>query len=305
MAKEKRKKWAPDTIPQRGTNPASSENIDENITGGDHFATRQRANDFVRLMQALPDPDPILQKMGKGITALQGLLADSHMESVWGVRCSVTSGAEWFIAAGADGRREKEVVAIIPEGADVHIEALANKGSVSNVHGDYISAANAEISKAVLGQTLTTEIGDKGSYAAAKAHNLVREDLAAADRRRICAGFNNQEPALCFYHGASCSYYHDDKSNLLNKFAALFASKEDKADERLMAEFEDTMLKAGQDEINTLVEDFVDALGTVDNYEAASKVLMERYSKQTLDQFARLIDEVRYAAQGIGGRKNG
>ena len=42
--------------------------------------------------------------------------------------------------------------------------------------------ANAEISKAVLGQTLTTEIGERGSYAAAQAHNEVREHLAAADR---------------------------------------------------------------------------------------------------------------------------
>jgi phage gp29-like protein len=243
-------------------------------------------------MRSLPDTDPILQKMGKDITALQGLLADSHMESIWSVRCSVTSGAEWFISVGAEGRREKEVaeafsselraldtpriieemmdavaygyapleiiwqanngrwsignivgkppqwfefdqenklvpenrflvvrhrasyvnpygdkmfskcywpcvfkqtgqqwwtvfiekyggaflygsypenwgeekrqelltslatmiadaVAIIPEGSDSHIEALANKGSVSNIHAEYISAANSELSKAV------------------------------------------------------------------------------------------------------------------------------------------------------------
>jgi hypothetical protein len=59
-------------------------------------------------MRSLPDPDPILEQMGKGITALPGLLSDSHMESVWSVRCSVTSGAEWFISPGADGWRETE-----------------------------------------------------------------------------------------------------------------------------------------------------------------------------------------------------
>jgi phage gp29-like protein len=42
-----------------------------------------------------------------------------------------------------------DAVAIIPEGADAHIEALANKGSVSNIHAEYISAANSELSKAV------------------------------------------------------------------------------------------------------------------------------------------------------------
>jgi len=99
-----------------------------------------------------------------------------------------------------------------------------------------------------------------------------------------------------FDHGASCSCCHDDKQpSPLDKFAALFATKDEKAavkNDRLMAEFEKTMQKAGQDEI--------DALGTVDSYEAASKALMERYNKQPLDQIAHLIDEVRYAAQGIG-----
>ena len=73
-----------------------------------HFATRFRANDFTRLMRTLPDPDPILRKMGRGITELKELLSDSHLESVWSVRCSTASGAEWFCAAGDEGRREKE-----------------------------------------------------------------------------------------------------------------------------------------------------------------------------------------------------
>jgi hypothetical protein len=60
--------------------------------------------------------------------------------------------------------------------------------------------ANAEISKAVLGETLTTEIGDKGSYDAAKAHNLVWEDLATADRRRISAAFNRLAVVYTFYN---------------------------------------------------------------------------------------------------------
>jgi phage gp29-like protein len=275
--------------------------------------------------------------MGRGITALQELLADSHLESVWSVRCSVASGAEWFCAAGDDGAKAKDAaevfaeqlrsldipriieemmdavaygysslevlwradggrwdvgdivgkspqwfefdqenrlvfrtgvigaealpenrfllarhrpsyanpygvkvfskcywsvtfkkngfrwwtvfvekyggafmygkypsnagdqykaellnalermvadaVAVAPAEAEITIDSLANKGSVSTVHKEYIEACNKEISKAVLGQTLTTEIGDKGSYAAAQAHNIVRRDLAAADRR--------------------------------------------------------------------------------------------------------------------------
>jgi phage gp29-like protein len=85
-----------------------TETLEKTEAAENQFATRQRANDFVRLMRTLPDPDPILRKMGRGITALQELLTDSHLESVWSVRCSAASGAEWFCAAGGEGRREKE-----------------------------------------------------------------------------------------------------------------------------------------------------------------------------------------------------
>jgi phage gp29-like protein len=331
-----------------------SETPDVNLSGGDHFATRQRVNDFVRLMRALPDPDPVLKKMGRGITALQELLTDSHLESVWTVRCAAASGAEWFTAAGGEGRREQaaadafgeelknldipriieemmdavaygyspleilwktregkwgidnivgkppqwfefdqennlalktgilgaeklppnrfllvqnrpsyanpygvkvfskcfwpvtfkkngfrwwtvfvekyggsfllgkyppnssqqfkdellealqkmaaDSVAIAPEGAEITIAGAADKQGSSDAHQGYIQTANAEISKAVLGETLTTEIGPAGSYAAAKTHNEVREHIAAADRRRISAAFNRLAAVYTFYN---------------------------------------------------------------------------------------------------------
>jgi phage gp29-like protein len=93
-----------------------------------------------------------------------------------------------------------DAVAIAPEGSEISITSASDKRGGSDVHSAYISMANAEISKAVLGQTLTTEIGDVGSYAAAAAHNLVREDLAAADRRRISAAFNRLAAVYTFYN---------------------------------------------------------------------------------------------------------
>jgi len=357
MSKQKQKSggtWAPNT-PIDAEKKALSEAPDVNLSGGDQFATRSRANDFVRLMRTLPDPDPVLRKMGRGITALQELLTDSHLESVWSVRCAATSGAEWFMAAAEDGgSREQEAadafaeelkdmdipriieemmdavaygysplevlwaakeghwgignivgkppqwfefdqnnnlvlktgilgteelpenrfllvqhrpsyanpygvkvfskcfwpvtfkkngfrwwtvfvekyggafmygkypanageafknellsalekmvadaVAIAPEGSEITITTAADKSGSSGVHQSYITMANQEISKAVLGQTLTTEIGDNGSFAAAAAHNLVREDIASADRRRISAAFNRLAAVYTFYN---------------------------------------------------------------------------------------------------------
>ena len=101
------KKWGP----SRKADAAGGRKeavIEKDESGRGHFATRQRANDFLRLMRSLPDPDPILRKMGRGIRELRELLSDSNLESVWSVRCSTASGAEWFCAAGGEGRREKE-----------------------------------------------------------------------------------------------------------------------------------------------------------------------------------------------------
>ena len=496
------------------------------------FATRKRANDFVRLMRTLPDPDPILKKMGRGITALQELLSDSHLESVWSVRCSAVSGSEWFIAAGGDaGRREKEAaevfttvlsaldmprifdemmdavafgfspleviwrtdgkywgiadiigkppqwfefdgennlvfktgaintealppnrflvarhrpsyanpygvkvfskcywpvtfkrngfrwwtvfvekyggaflhgkypsnasdkykqellealeamiadaVAILPEGAEISIQALANKGSVNTVHKEYIEAANAEISKAVLGQTLTTEIGKNGSYAAAQAHNLVREDLAASDRRRVSGCFNELAAVWCAYNFGTdvappkLEFVRDEdlqsprakrdvnlyaigwrpkKSYITREYeipeedfelshdgdketeaerashaahslvcgcaqnrhqikfktllTALFANKKEKTrikDKRLMNEFRNLMLEAGQGAIDEQIKNYVDALGNVDNYKDARGALLSAYAKNDYGKFAALIDEVRFVGQGLGG----
>jgi phage gp29-like protein len=356
MARNRKKNfenWGPNARIE-SEKKALSETPDVNLSGGDQFATRSRVNDFIRLMRTLPDPDPVLRKMGRGITALQELLTDSHLESVWSVRCAATSGAEWFMAAGDDsagaqdaaeafakelsgldvpriieemmdavafgysplevlwttkeghwgignivgkppqwfefnqdnrlilktgvhgteelpenrfllvqhrpsyanpygvkvfskcfwpvtfkkngfrwwtvfvekyggafmygkypanaGEQFKnellsalekmiaDAVAIAPEGSEITITSASDKRGGSDVHSAYIRMANAEISKAVLGQTLTTEIGDVGSYAAAQAHNEVREHLAAADRRRISAAFNRLAAVYTFYN---------------------------------------------------------------------------------------------------------
>jgi phage gp29-like protein len=537
MAKQK---WAPRAAIE-SEKKTLFEAPDVNISGGDHFATRLRANDFVRLMRNLPDPDPILKKMGRGITALQELLSDSHLESVWGVRCAAASGAEWFMTPGDDSSgaqataeafaeelKEMDVpriieemmdaiaygysplevlwtakegrwgignivgkppqwfefsqenklvlktgvfgteelpenrfllvqhrpsyanpygvkvfskcfwpvtfkksgfrwwtvfvekyggafmygkypanageqfkkellealvkmvadsVAIIPEGSEITISSASDKKGGSDVHSAYIQMSNSEISKAVLGQTLTTEIGDAGSYAAAQTHNDVREDIAAADRRRISAAFNRLTAVYTFYnfgaaavpplfeftededlrieqakrdvdliqgrlrftkqyyireyglqeddfylleepsggdafpgfsqaqpdrkHSEGCPCGCQDAKKKKSLFEKLFASKEEKElekDTELMEKFDDTMLKAAQQEANETVDVFIDALGQVNGYDEAFQALGSAYSRLSPKRCAALLDEVRYASSQIGaksGQKEG
>jgi phage gp29-like protein len=245
--------------------------------------------------------------------------------------------------------------------------------------------ANNEISKAVLGQTLTTEIGERGSYAAAAAHNVIREDIAAADRRRISAAFNRLAAVYTFYnfgpdvaaplfqfvkdedlqkdradrdvklhqigwrpkkeyfireygmqdddfdmreestgdlfpgfnhdnnriipdkkHSENCScgcQGMNKKTALFQKLAMLFASKEEKEQAkagRLIKEFGESIMPSGQEEINKTIQSYVDALGAVDNYIDAYKVLSDVYANRSRSHSAYLIDEIRYASNVIG-----
>jgi hypothetical protein len=72
-----------------------------------------------------------------------------------------------------------------------------------------------------------------------------------------------------------------------------------------MGEFAKQMLEAGQDELDKAVEAYADALGTVDDYEDASKALLSAFNKRSLDDFTHIIDETRFAAQGIGEASEG
>jgi phage gp29-like protein len=91
-------------------------------------------------------------------------------------------------------------VAAVPEGSTITISGADDKGGSNNAYHSYLQTANAEISKAILGETLTTEIGETGSYAAAKTHNEVREHIAVADRRSIAGAFSRLAAVYCFYN---------------------------------------------------------------------------------------------------------
>lgn len=68
-------------------------------------------------------------------------------------------------------------------GQDDEINVLTNSGS-----GEFERAAQYlgnQVSKVVLGQTLTTSVASTGSFAAAKVHNEVREDRRNADIRMV------------------------------------------------------------------------------------------------------------------------
>lgn len=71
--------------------------------------------------------------------------------------------------------------AVIPDEADIIFRGDENKGEGSAVFNSNIDFWNNEITIRVLGQNLTTSLDGNGSYAAAKIHNVVREDIIKSD----------------------------------------------------------------------------------------------------------------------------
>jgi phage gp29-like protein len=78
----------------------------------------------------------------------------------------------------------QDAIAVIPDDSSVEIQE-ASKSSSAEIYEKLIDKMNAEISKAILGQTLTTEIGSSGSYAAANTHMGIRQDIIDSDKKLV------------------------------------------------------------------------------------------------------------------------
>lgn len=80
--------------------------------------------------------------------------------------------------------------AVIPESAILEIIESKTTQSTSDTYEKLADFVNKEISKLILGQTMTSEEGS--SYSQAQVHNVVREDIAKADIRQIMETINSQ-----------------------------------------------------------------------------------------------------------------
>ncbi len=93
-------------------------------------------------------------------------------------------------------------------GDNVSINALtAGNPQQADIYKNLIHFLNAEISKAILSQTLTTEQGDTGSYSMSQTHLEVRQDVVDADKRLIEHHFNQLIKYIIDYNFANPTHY--------------------------------------------------------------------------------------------------
>ena len=82
-------------------------------------------------------------------------------------------------------RMIQDAVATIPQDGTVELINAGDKSGSNDIYQSFISKCEDNISKVILGQTLTTDVGKKGSYAAANIHQQVRGDLIQNDIRLV------------------------------------------------------------------------------------------------------------------------
>lgn len=89
---------------------------------------------------------------------------------------------------------------VIVSPADINISMHeASKSSSVELYKELIKQCNAEISKALLSQTLTTEL-DMGSYAAAQTHYKIRKEVIMSDVRIVEANINKLIKYICKFN---------------------------------------------------------------------------------------------------------
>ncbi len=91
---------------------------------------------------------------------------------------------------------------IIPQGADIEL-IFSSAKSGADVYENLAKFCEKGMSKVILGQTLSADVGEKGSYAAAQAHNEVRKDLLFSDARALAETLKFQfiKPLIGFNFG--------------------------------------------------------------------------------------------------------
>jgi phage gp29-like protein len=82
----------------------------------------------------------------------------------------------------------QDAVAVIPDGNVIEFldkGGSSGAGASTDTFDRLRAAMDAEISQVLMGQTLTAQVGDTGSYAASKTHEDVLEDYREADQRLV------------------------------------------------------------------------------------------------------------------------
>ena len=102
-----------------------------------------------------------------------------------------------------------DAAAMIPESMMIELVKGTEGGASSqSAHQSLLSYIDALISKAILGQTLTTEAGERGARSLGEVHDAVRHDIERSDAAALSQGLTRDvaRPIVALNHGARRRY---------------------------------------------------------------------------------------------------
>lgn len=89
------------------------------------------------------------------------------------------------------GSIQQETGLVVPEGVELTLLEAQRSGTVST-YSDLVRFCNEEMSKALLGQTLSTEATARGARSLGEVHLQVRQDIVRQDAQALAALINGQ-----------------------------------------------------------------------------------------------------------------
>lgn len=131
-----------------------------------------------------------------------------------------------------DARQGSAASWFLPDGCNMDLIESGNKTGSSDLYKSLVDTCNNEISKLFLGNTLTTEAGEKGTQALGTVHNKVEERIAQGDRKFILNLLNYEMSDIFLHLGidtAGGEFYYSEpkmvdlttKMNLFTQASAL------------------------------------------------------------------------------------
>ncbi|MBN1627115.1 MAG: DUF935 family protein [Deltaproteobacteria bacterium] len=132
----------------------------------------------------------------------------------------------------------QDAVAVVNDDQSVEMPESSGRRTSADIYELLINAGNRECSKAILGQTLSTELDKGGSLAATKGHLEVRQDLVDADKQMVKKSFNllfrwitelnvsgGSPPVFGFYEEEDVQKDRAERDKTLNEQGVRFTKK--------------------------------------------------------------------------------
>jgi len=91
----------------------------------------------------------------------------------------------------------QDAIAVIPDDSSVEIMEPTGKGASADIYERLVNAGDEQVSKAILGQTLTTQAQPTGTQALGTVHFKVRDDIVVSDKKLVESAFKKLIRWIC------------------------------------------------------------------------------------------------------------